>query len=719
MQHSIIPTSTASGDLHLSPAQVATLENAVRKLDTFLLKSVEEMRQNLWVRPETKDVVDYRLRELLVSTITKCYSATYSHISQRAVAHTFQTQPIDNNIRRARTTLLTRRVRVVLQAFNQHRSYATAIPPGIEWDEHFIPPELYPDTIQQALGEVEGGIGAEVDSAGDVDKGKGKARAMDKGKGKERAANERGTLPDMEKGKAPELAAASRTSTTDKMDPSPPSAAATKIRSSRKRKNISPETVEDSDDLTMKRKRVSGPNEDSDYEGHRAPARRLPAIKSRPKNKTVKTKQAVTIPIANLLPPPPCRRCLIRQQTCVPVGWKAACEACSRARQGCEHSKANPPPESIPPGTIPVAGSSKRIPKVKLVIPQTMHAKGSGPRRAVIVPDTSDVPHFNQQAAGSSRLPLSAPDQSGIRRVTPAGPTEPRSKFFFMQFTMYATYLTDVLLVLNSTTVSSTTPDLNTLLERIQEQDVRMREQDRRIREVEASDIASRGLMVTQEQLREKDREIRTALTAMTDELHKQSRRIERKLDSCTEGDVKSLLARMVGLGEEVASIGEALDGQDKHMREELQATERRWERHVNEQEQRLEAMIEETDTRLQREIAQRVDTMSERVDEALVKISERNLQAPWERRIEEAALGWQKELESAMAARPTREEFTGYTTLVTTEKICNQLATLQLRTAEQFNDLQGDLHTVERLYLRQLDQGGDVVSLLNEVSIE
>jgi hypothetical protein len=338
---------------------------------------------------------------------------------QRTVAHTFQSQPIDDSIRRARTRLLTRRVRAVLQAFNQHRSYTTRAPPGIQWDEDFIPPDLYPESVPQALGEVEEGKGAGIGETGDVDKRKGKERAVDKGKGKERAAGERGSLPDKGKAKARELATTSiTTSSTIKMEPSPPSAAATKIRASKKRKNISPEMVEDSDDLGKKKRKVSSPENDSDYEGHPAPGRRLPAIKSRPPTKSRSRNRAVTIPIGDLIPPPPCSRCLIRQQTCVPVGWKAACQACSKARQGCEHSKAKPPPEAFPPEAMLDAGSSKGIPKVKILIPRTMQAKGLG-------------------APGTSSLPLSVPAQSGIRRVTSAGPAEPRSKFLVIDFTIY------------------------------------------------------------------------------------------------------------------------------------------------------------------------------------------------------------------------------------------------------------------------------------------
>jgi hypothetical protein len=319
-----------------------------------------------------------------------------------------------------------------------------ATPPGIQWDEDFIPPNLYPESVRQAPGEVDGGKEAGISETADVDTGKAKEKGVGKGKGKERAAGERGSLPDKGKGKARELATTSTTtSPTIKTEPLSPSAAATKIIASRKRKNISPETIEDSDDVGRKKRKVSSPENDSGYEGHPAPGRRLPAIKSRPPTKSRPKNRAKIIPFGNLLPPGPCRRCLIRQETCIPVGWKAACKSCSKARQACEHSKAKPPPEAIPPEAMPVAGSSKRIPKVKIVIPQTMHAKGSGPRMAVILPDTSDVPHVDEvsakpgDAAGTSSLAISIPAQSGIRRVTPAGPAEPQSKIVFIHFTIY------------------------------------------------------------------------------------------------------------------------------------------------------------------------------------------------------------------------------------------------------------------------------------------
>jgi hypothetical protein len=161
------------------------------------------------------------------------------------------------------------------------------------------------------------------------------------------------------------------------------------------------------------------------------------------------------------------------------------------------------------------------------------------------------------------------------------------------------------------------------------------------------------------------------------------------------------------------------LDGQDRNVREELQGSERRWERQLNEQDRRLEARIEEQEMRFQdgqKEAAYKMQSLAVRVDDALVKMTEDTRKAPWERRVEEAAIAWRKELEDTLAERPTSGDLAAYTTLVTTEKIVSQLANLQVRTDEQYNGLQGGLNTLERLYLRQLDQTADMVSLPNEL---
>ena len=165
--------------------------------------------------------------------------------------------------------------------------------------------------------------------------------------------------------------------------------------------------------------------------------------------------------------------------------------------------------------------------------------------------------------------------------------------------------------------------------------------------------------------------------------------------------------------------MGKILDGQDTHMREELQAAERRWERQGNEQEQRLEGRIEELEVRFpdrEKDNAYQMQRLAVRVDDTLMKISEENVKASWERRLQEDAIGWRKELDEALAAWPRTDDLTGYTTLVTTEKIVDQLAKLQLRVDEQFKGLQGGLNMLERLYLRQLDQGMEMVSSKCEV---
>lgn len=335
--------------------------------------------------------------------------------------------------------MLTRRVRVVLRAFSEHPSYTTAMPPGIVWDEAFIPRGLYPEPVPEAPAEVEERLGA----------AKGEPVSVDKGKGKERAAGERVSVPVIGegkmgkvattgkgKGKARELATTSTTtSTTKTVDPVLPSAAATRIRPSKKRKVTSAKIVEDSDEQDTKKRKVSSPKaeKDSDYEDHPgppspapAPGRRLPSIKA-----SLRRNKGVTIPISSLLPPPPCRRCVRRKMTCVPIGWKSACEGCSDARQGCSHAKANPPPEAIPSGTLPVAGSSNRQ-SVKIIIPKAMQAKGSGPRKAVIVSVPSIVAPSNQEGGASSAAPSLLPVSTApSRRVTPAAPAEAQSKFHF------------------------------------------------------------------------------------------------------------------------------------------------------------------------------------------------------------------------------------------------------------------------------------------------
>ena len=260
--------------------------------------------------------------------------------------------------------------------------------------------------------------------------------------------------------------------------------------------------------------------------------------------------------------------------------------------------------------------------------------------------------------------------------------------------------------------MAQTHPDLDTMWERIQDQ-------ERRIREVEASDMAIQGIMVTKDKLQETDSQIRRTFQAVADDIHYKSSRIEKKVNACADDDVKAILSKLVDLGEQVEKVGEALDGQDTTIREELQTAERRWERHLNEQERRLEGKIEDQEIRFQdgqKDNAFKMQTLAVKVDDALLKITEDIRKAPWERQLEEAAIVWRKELDDALDNRPTTGDLSAYTTLLTTEKIVTQLANLQVRGDEQYNGLQGGLNTLERLYLRQLDQTADMVSLPNEV---
>ena len=64
--------------------------------------------------------------------------------------------------------------------------------------------------------------------------------------------------------------------------------------------------------------------------------------------------------------------------------------------------------------------------------------------------------------------------------------------------------------------MAQTHPDLDTMWERIQDQ-------ERRIREVEASDMAIQGIMVTKDKLQETDSQIRRTFQAVADDIHYKS----------------------------------------------------------------------------------------------------------------------------------------------------------------------------------------------------
>jgi len=161
----------------------------------------------------------------------------------------------------------------------------------------------------------------------------------------------------------------------------------------------------------------------------------------------------------------------------------------------------------------------------------------------------------------------------------------------------------------------------------------RIQDHDRRIREVEASDIAIRGVMVTQEKLKETDHHIRRTFQAIAEDLQHKSSRIEKKVNACADDDVQAILSKLVDLREQVEKVSEELDGQDRNVREELQGSERRWERQLNEQDRRLEARIEEQEMRFQdgqKEAAYKMQSLAVRVDDVLVKMTEDTRKAPW-----------------------------------------------------------------------------------------
>ena len=616
------------------------------------------------------------------------------------MAHTFQVKPINEAIRLARTALLTRRVRVVMRAFNRNRRYGINVPPCIEWDDTFVPPDLYPDlsTVQEPG-----------DTEVTADKGKGgeerreEPMAVDKGKGRERPGDEREEQlpPVVDKGKGKErptdwIATAQKKARTDGPDD------ATKQRPKKKRKVVSPETIENSEDEWIPV--AAGPPPP-------APGRRPPAAKP-VRNK----RKPTTIPMVDVGSPPPCTRCVLYKVTCRHNGWKAACQVCSEARQKCSLSKAVP----IEDTPSPVAGPSNPQPPtvVKIVIPRSLPAPPVPPTvdpQSPSPPQSQPGSRLSPQPAEHIPSPRSAQEPqeapAATRRISPAVPSEPRGKLYHIFCII--TCLTRSVLVPKATTSARPHPDLDAMWERLQDQ-------ERRIREVEASDIAIRGIMVTKDKLKETDRAVRRSFQAVADELDCKTSRIEKKVNSCADDDVKAILNKLVDLGEQVDKVGGILDGQDVIMREELQSAERRWERQLNEQEQRLEGKIDDQEIRFQdglKDNAFNMQTLAVKVEDALMKMTEDISKAPWEHQLAEAAITRRKELQDALKDRPTTGDLSAYTTLSMTEKIVTQLSNLQVRADEQYNGLQGGLNTLERLYLRQLDQTADMVRFPNKTS--
>jgi hypothetical protein len=256
----------------------------------------------------------------------------------------------------------------------------------------------------------------------------------------------------------------------------------------------------------------------------------------------------------------------------------------------------------------------------------------------------------------------------------------------------------------------------------------RLHDQDRRIRELEASDVALRDIMVTKTQLVDSETmlclqakkqivdseaALRLRFDSNLQDLKTETTRVEHKVNTCAEQDVRSILKRLVELGEQVDHVGEQLEGEDSIFRIDLRAAERRWQDELAQQETRLEGKMDEQEVKWQdmmREQVFKMEQMDSRVNDALAKLKEDFFKAPWQRQVEEDDFVRRKELEEALRIRPTMTDINGYTNLVTTQAIVNQLSDLHLRADKQFNGLQGGLNTLERLYLRQLDKSAEMV---------
>ena len=196
-----------------------------------------------------------------------------------------------------RTKLLTRRVRAVMRAFNKNPNYLSERP-NINWDDSFVPPQLY---VETELASPDGGERQQV-------QGDGKEWEKEKAgeKMEERVSKDKANTMENDKGKAKETA-------QDRENPDE--------TENLKRKRMR-ETSESGLAIDITSDTEDGPSSDE----------------SEPLAKRAKCKESS----GNADMPSPCQRCIISQTECKPNGWHAACKNCRKARQTCSLSKALP-----------------------------------------------------------------------------------------------------------------------------------------------------------------------------------------------------------------------------------------------------------------------------------------------------------------------------------------------------------------------------------------
>jgi hypothetical protein len=217
-------------------------------------------------------------------------------------------------------------------------------------------------------------------------------------------------------------------------------------------------------------------------------------------------------------------------------------------------------------------------------------------------------------------------------------------------------------------------------------------------------------------------RETRKRLDALADNsvnfLTQRFQDLETKFDK-----VDRLEKKIVRLAEGFDQEEKRRDEEDKRRDEEnkrrdgeLQAMERRLadegirvERSLEEQ---MKEQFQERDRKLVEWQSKTVSDLNSQVEESLKRLQSEFQQDWWTAELDRRAKLQTEEMKALLNQRPTLEEIgASFTTLGTTSILIGQLGDLHAKTGRDNHLLQSELHTLERLYLRQLDRSAPLVS--------
>ena len=166
---------------------------------------------------------------------------------------------------------------------------------------------------------------------------------------------------------------------------------------------------------------------------------------------------------------------------------------------------------------------------------------------------------------------------------------------------------------------------------------------------------------------------------------------------------------------ERTEALVSSVDDIDSRHAEELRAAERRWEQELGQMERRWEERQDEQDVKLgerSQGYAECTAYLDRSLQESLERLELVGWKDTWSRELDRRDQERRQEWGQALQQRPTQEQLAAsYTSLATSHTIVDRLVDLQATTAQQHHRLETGLSTLERLFLRQLDDAAQLVS--------